>query len=200
MKSGKFKQAWKVFEKWATKLFLILSVPALGCIIYLAILESKGSYSYDSSQDLPNRIIQGMMCPSLMVKGTPDSVDVKLHNTNPDTEPDVIVSINAPNFEIINPKETSMVEENLSSNWFVSPGWWVAPTKTGKQIVTISAITDDGISNSAICEITVIQFLGLDLQKIYGICYTIIYACIVFGIQSWREKRKQKEFSKPEAG
>ncbi len=191
---------WKIFEKWASKIFLVLSLAAMGFIVYLLILENKSSVSYDSSQDLPDRIIQVMMCPSLMVKDELNYVGVSIQNTDPELGNDVTVSINAPNFNIVQPKETSTVVEDLSSSWFGPEGWLVAPTQTGKHTITFSAVTDDGMTNAVTCEITVIYFLGLDLKIIYGICIFIFYIGFYWNLRLFREKRKQKEMVKKEEG
>jgi hypothetical protein len=191
--------AWKTFEKWIKRLVLVLCLPALACFVYLAVLESRSANYYDSSRDLPDRIIQGMMCPSLMVKNQPSYVDIMLHNTNPEIEPTATVTIDAPNFRFVR-EETTVIEEGLSSNWFTSPGWVVIPNQTGKQRITISATKDIGISNAAICEVTVIAFLGLDLEKMYSFSMLIWGSGLVLSVRWLSEKLKKKLSSKRGAG
>ncbi len=135
-----------------------------------------------------------------MVKDEPHYVNVHLHNTDPEIKPDVTTSISAPNFNIIEPKETSTVIEDLSDRTFYSPGWWVAPTQTGKHTITFSAVTDDGMTNAITCEITVLYFLGVDLEDIYSICAFIFSTGIFWNLHLFLEKRKQREMVKKEEG
>ena len=199
MKHIALRPAWKTVEKWLIRLILILWLPALVGFLYLAVLDSRSANSYNSINDSSNRILQGMMCPMLMVKDKPAYIDVMLHNTIPDTQPTVTVTIDAPNFRFVR-EETTVIEEDLSPNWFVSPGWTVIPNGTGNHLITVSANADNGLSNAITCEVKVIFFFGLDLGRMYDITMVIIVSGISIGVHSLVEKRKQSSVSKEEVG
>ena len=192
------RRFWKVFETWARKIIIVLLIPALGIFAWLLVLESKPSYSYEHPENSDKRIIQQITCPSLMVRDKPWFATAVIHENVTGTEPTITTSIDASNFDIHD--EATSVHENLSDNGWLTPMWFLSPKETGDHTVIISAVTDNGLSDKATCEITVIYLLGLELKTVYQFDGAIIGLGIVFGIQSLRERKKQGHSPNQEAG
>jgi len=195
MKHDNTDKFWKTFEKWTKIIIWILSIPALGVVIYLT---SHSPNFYDYPKDSSNRMIQQIACPSYMVKDSPGFITAAINEKIPQTKPTITISITANSFSIQG--DTTIIQENMQDYDWITPKWHITPSKTGRQTVNISAFTDDGLSNQATCQIIVFYFFGFGidfLEKIQKLSLSIIAISPLLGLQSVFERIRA---SKQKAG
>jgi hypothetical protein len=176
------------FEKWLQRIFMVLALPALVVFVYLTVLESRSTFSLDGNNDSSDRVLQEITCPGVIVKNQYSAIYAGINNLNPEKTSTVSVSIYAPSFDLLN-QETSFSCEKMTSNNRCKPFWYIVPTQAGRQFVTISAVTDEGVKEELTCHTTVISFPRLNLGEMFVYSALIAIIGIYFGVKWLRQKQ-----------
>src|SRR5689334_22454288 len=86
------------FPTWLSALGLIVTITALYVASYIDSINSSHYSGYDSQFDSPERILQHVSCPSLMVQGEAKEIHAVLSHHFPNESLDVSFTMDAPDF------------------------------------------------------------------------------------------------------